>query len=333
MHKKQNEIELMNIDKALHEEQDKKQFMFTKGVLVLAVLAMILLFVVYINERRTRKANKTLHSQKNELFEKNEEINQQKEEIQTLNDNLETNIKERTQELDSVVSELHQKNKGLSEFSYIVAHNIRAPVASIKGLLSLVDYSALSPDHLEILLHIQKTIENFETVVADLDEILEIRDTQQLKIETVYLKDITEHTLDKFKNEIRRNKAKIIVDFEDEPRLNTNKDYLSDILYHLLSNAIKYQSTNRPLEVFIGSMSEDDYIVVEVRDNGVGIDLSKTESTKIFGMHQRMHTHVEGKGFGLYLVKNMIEALHGKITVESEVDKGSCFKLYFLQSV
>jgi len=49
-------------------------------------------------------------------------------------------------------------------------------------------------------------------------------------------------------------------------------------------------------------------------------------------MHQRMHTHVEGKGFGLYLVKNLIEALHGKITVESEVDEGTCFKVYFPQS-
>lgn len=326
LRKKENEIQVMQKEQELKGE---KQRMFTFGVFAFGFVGCLLLVIFYNNDRKTRKTNKILQNQRNDLTEKNEEINQQKEEIQALNENLEQKIKERTHELDTVVSELHQRNKGLSEFSYIVAHNIRAPLASVKGLLSLIDYTIVSPAHLEILVHIQKTIENFETVVTDLDEILEIRDTQQISLEKISISDMTDMVLRKFKNEIRRNKAKILTDFQEASEIYTNKAYLFDVLFNLLSNAIKYQSDARALEIYVGTEVSAKYVILEVRDNGIGIDLSKTDKEKIFGMHQRMHTHVEGKGFGLYLVKNIVEALHGKITVESEVNKGTSFKVYF----
>jgi|GEM_PF-2984412 len=333
LRKKQTEIEHITKEKDLKAILMDRQKSFTYGVLVLAVLAVLLLMVFYNNDRKTRKINKILHIQKNELSEKNEEINQQKEEILAFNETLEYKIKERTNELDTVINELHQKNKDLADFSYIVAHNIRAPVASIQGLMSLIDYTKVTePTHVEVLVHIQRTIESFEVVVNDLDAILEIRNIQQHTLEEVNLKAVTDALLAKLKKEIRRHKAIITIDFSKAMTLHTNKSYLTDIILHLLSNAIKYQSTNRALVIHLATYLNEKDVVLSVQDNGLGIDLSRTEVYKIFGMHQRMHTHVEGKGFGLYLVKNLIEALHGKITVESEVDEGTCFKVYFPQS-
>lgn len=326
LRKKEAEIDLMNKEQALKNE---KQRAFTNGVLVFAGVALLFLFIFYSSDRRTRKNNKILKIQKNELKEKNEEISQQKEEIQAFSETLENKIAERTQELNSLVNELHQKNKDLADFSYIVAHNIRAPVASVKGLLSLVDYAKIKDaEHTEILIYIQKTIENFETVVDDLDEILEIRNTQKITLEEVQLSQVMQDLQTKLKNEIRRNKVKISTNFQITT-LHTNKAYITEIIFQLLSNAIKYQSNQRTLEINIFTKVENDQLLIEVQDNGIGIDLTKVEASKIFGMHQRMHTHVEGKGFGLYLVKNLVEVLHGEIKVTSKLNFGTTFSVYF----
>jgi signal transduction histidine kinase len=68
--------------------------------------------------------------------------------------------------------------------------------------------------------------------------------------------------------------------------------------------------------------------IIRVKDNGVGIDLDQF-GDKIFGLYQRFHDHVNGKGIGLYLVKTQVEALNGKIQVQSKVDEGTEFKLVF----
>jgi light-regulated signal transduction histidine kinase (bacteriophytochrome) len=68
-------------------------------------------------------------------------------------------------------------------------------------------------------------------------------------------------------------------------------------------------------------------VCLSVSDNGLGIDMSQF-SGKIFTMYRRFHTHVEGKGIGLYLVKTQVEALGGRIEVESAVEVGTTFKIY-----
>ncbi|MEM9023391.1 MAG: ATP-binding protein, partial [Bacteroidota bacterium] len=65
-----------------------------------------------------------------------------------------------------------------------------------------------------------------------------------------------------------------------------------------------------------------------VSDNGIGIDLDK-HGAKLFGLYQRFHSHIEGKGLGLYIVKSQLEALGGRVEVQSEPDKGTMFHVYF----
>jgi signal transduction histidine kinase len=73
---------------------------------------------------------------------------------------------------------------------------------------------------------------------------------------------------------------------------------------------------------------DDDFVCLTVSDNGLGINLDKY-GKNMFTLYKRFHTHMEGKGLGLYLVKTQITALGGKIEVESEPDKGTTFKVYF----
>ena len=101
---------------------------------------------------------------------------------------------------------------------------------------------------------------------------------------------------------------------------------LQSILYNLLSNAIKFRSPERNLKVIATSHSHNGKAVLEITDNGLGFD-TKLHKDKMFKLYTRFHTHVEGRGLGLYLIKAQVEVLHGVIEVESVPGRGSTFRV------
>ena len=106
--------------------------------------------------------------------------------------------------------------------------------------------------------------------------------------------------------------------------------YARSIVYNLISNAVNYYSPKRQPLILVSCWLEGEYLVLSVADNRLGMDLS--DNSKIFAMFKRLHDHVEGTGVGLYIVKKIIENAGGKIEVESKVDQGSTFRVYFRQS-
>lgn len=104
--------------------------------------------------------------------------------------------------------------------------------------------------------------------------------------------------------------------------------YVESILLNFLSNSIKYKSEKRKAYIKLNATIEDDKIVLSIEDNGLGIDL-KQNGDKLFGMYKTFHMNDDARGIGLFITKNQIEAIGGKITVTSAVDKGTTFKLYF----
>ena len=97
---------------------------------------------------------------------------------------------------------------------------------------------------------------------------------------------------------------------------------------NLISNAIKYRHQDRPPIITIQTKKTETEICLSISDNGMGIDLNAFKE-KLFKLYNRFHFHIEGKGMGLYLVKTQITAIGGRIEIESEVDKGTTFKVYF----
>jgi signal transduction histidine kinase len=137
-------------------------------------------------------------------------------------------------------------------------------------------------------------------------------------------------SLEKIKNilshEIERTNAEIIENWADSKSIMSLPLYIESILYNLISNAIKYHQKHKKPIIKIHSYSTAEKRVIEIEDNGMGIDLEKY-GEKIFGLYKRFHLHVEGKGLGLYLVKSQVEALGGKIKVESQLGKGTKFTI------
>lgn len=117
------------------------------------------------------------------------------------------------------------------------------------------------------------------------------------------------------------------VDVAAAPTLTFAEKNLRSVVYNLLSNAFKYHDPARPAEVTVRSRVEAPYLVLEVQDNGLGLELS--DKHELFGLFRRFHTHVEGSGVGLHMVKKLVENAGGKIEVASKLDQGSTFSVYF----
>ena len=122
--------------------------------------------------------------------------------------------------------------------------------------------------------------------------------------------------------------ASVTFDFNEASVVKYFKPYLESIFQNLLTNAIKYRSSDRKPAIHFKSVVLGQHLELHVTDNGQGIDLQKFGG-KLFGLHKTFHEHREARGVGLFLVKTQIEALGGSIRVMSEVNKGTTFIIRF----
>ena len=127
---------------------------------------------------------------------------------------------------------------------------------------------------------------------------------------------------------IKLKKAVVKVQIPKRTMVNAIPAYLDSILMNLLTNAYKYRKPRVPLEIIIISKKIDDHVVLNIQDNGIGIDLEKYGS-KIFGMYKTFHPGKKSRGIGLFISRNQIETMGGKITVNSMPNLGSIFSLRF----
>jgi signal transduction histidine kinase len=236
-------------------------------------------------------------------------------------------LKANEDELMQINRELIYQNEQLNQFSYIVSHNLRGPISTLLGLTNIFNSSSNTPEFKEELIsHIQKSTGHLDTIIRDLNTIL----TQTKEVDhTSILVDIQSELsiiFDLYKPQIEKSEAVFHLDLSKAPTVFAIKSFINSILSNLVSNSLKYKKLNQAVVVKITSDIIDNNIVITHTDNGLGLDL-KMHGDKIFGFYKRFHTHVEGKGMGLHLVKTQVEMMGGRIEVESEVNKGTTFTI------
>lgn len=271
-----------------------------------------------------------------DLYKKNHQLMAQEQWLKAINNELEERVKERTEELMNKNEELELKNRELKKinndldnFVYTASHDLKGPIANLEGLISILSKKIkdkIGADELNLFNMITTSISKFNNTIRDLTEITKVQKDINEELEFVTFGDIAE--------DIKRDIQKLIhesgVTFTEEytvPDILYAKRNLRSILYNLLTNGIKYRSPERPVHLRIRTFTEGRYIVLSVQDNGLG--LSPAQQSKLFTMFKRMHTHVEGSGIGLYIVKRIIENNGGRIDVESEQGRGTTFSVYF----
>ncbi|HZB13985.1 MAG TPA: HAMP domain-containing sensor histidine kinase, partial [Chryseolinea sp.] len=225
--------------------------------------------------------------------------------------------------------ELVEYNQQLEQFAFISAHNLRAPVARILGLGNLLELIKSEPsEEYKIVSQLVFSTRELDTVIKDLNTILALRKDNISILTDVNLAEELRLVKMNLEKEILETKTSINEDFSRAPFIRTIKPYLDSILINLVSNAIKYRHRGRCPVIQIKSEIVANCTCLMVHDNGLGIDLELYQE-KLFTLYSRFHNHVDGKGMGLYLVKTQVASLGGRIEVESEIDRGTTFRIFF----
>jgi len=265
-----------------------------------------------------------------ELEIKSSELEIKSNELETLTHLLEDKIAERTQKLNLLNRDLVEQNIRLEQFNFITAHNLRGPIASLKGLINIFP-KLEDEESRELLKRIDGCSDRLFEIVKDLTLVLGIRGGAQGIMEPVHLKHELLITFDSLREAIQSKNVLIdYSNFDEQATISGVRTYVQSIFYNLLNNAIKYSRDQGQPTIEITCRLEDNKVKIMVRDNGIGIDMRYAEG-KIFQLYQRFNTHTQGKGLGLFLVKSEVDTLEGTITVESGLNVGTTFFLEFNQ--
>lgn len=232
-------------------------------------------------------------------------------------------------EREKIMDDLIHRNRDQEQFTYIVSHNLRAPLANIKGLSDMLADESLSKDKRgNVVEHLLSSVRSLDNVVLDLNDILQLKMGVSGAKERVVLAELLHEIEASIHSLISREKVEIVAQFDEVAEMICIKSYLHSIFYNLIGNSIKYKRRDVHPVIEIKSVQKGNTVELIFKDNGRGIDL-KNSGGQVFGLYKRFHHDVEGKGMGLFMVKTQVEGLGGEISIESEVDKGTEFKIIF----
>jgi D-xylose transport system substrate-binding protein len=299
-------------------------------------------FVIERKNRELHKTNLQLQTVNEELIQQQEEISaqrdaiaiqkeklqeakdimeKQKHEIMTQNEDLEKQVQKRT-------GELVQYNRQLEQYAFITAHNLRAPVARIIGLGQVLKMQQSDPEESAFIIDkLMVASQELDRVIKELNSILDIRKFSVEVMTEVNLEEQVAYILSNLEGEIKQTQAIINIDFNGAREIFSIKPYIHSILFNLISNAIKYRDPKRQPVITIKSEIKENQLCLTVADNGMGIDLASHQDM-MFQLYKRFHFHADGRGIGLFLVKTQIDALEGKIELDSKVNHGTTFRVF-----
>lgn len=238
-------------------------------------------------------------------------------------------LKDSISNLQMLAEKLEKKRKILEDFTFIVSHNLRSPVANLSALFNLIDMEHSIATKELMLTKVREAFNILSVTVSDLSNVVQIRQNTELPKEKLNFEDILKNNLKNLDYQIVISQAEITFDFQNIESIEYPKIYLESIFLNLLTNAIKYRSESRTPKIkFITTIDNQGIICLICEDNGLGIDMKKY-GHKIFGLNKTFHHHPDAKGVGLFITKNQIETMGGTIYVTSEVDEGTIFTIVF----
>lgn len=230
-------------------------------------------------------------------------------------------------ETKAVLDIAQSQNEKLKNFAYIVSHNLRSHSAGITSLIELIEMDSPEFSATEFFEYLKKSSENLSETIKHLTQVVQINLSTPKELDTLALKPIIDNNISSLIAQARNNNIQIINEVNPTITVEGIPAYLDSIVMNFLTNAIKYSSPERESFVKIEAQKTKKYIILKFIDNGLGINLEK-HGSKIFGMYKTFHNHSDSKGIGLFITKSQIEAMGGKIEIESHENVGTIFKIY-----
>ncbi|WP_179333391.1 PAS domain-containing sensor histidine kinase [Winogradskyella costae] len=236
-------------------------------------------------------------------------------------------IVETSKKVNQLLETTEDQNKRLLNFAHIVSHNLRSHYGNLDMLLDIIKMDLPETTDNEIFPLVEQAVSHLGETVANLNEVAAINIQKDLNTEPLNLSKCLNGAISSISAMILESKTTLSVNINPEQYIIGVPAYLDSIILNFLTNAIKYKKPNVPANIEISTTIKNDFVVLQVKDYGQGIDLKKY-GEKLFGMYKTFHKHDDSRGLGLFITKNQVEAIGGKIEVESEVQVGTTFYIY-----
>lgn len=291
---------------AAKEEVIKQQRDLNIAIAIIAMLAGLLVLVL-------QRSNRTIKRVNAQLSEAKEVIEEQNKLLEDKNKYLDKEVEAKTVDLERVNQSLKQVNDELDNFIYKTSHDIRGPLASLKGMCNVALMDVKDPVALDYLSKLDTTAERLNTILTRLLIINQINNSK-LSVARIDFDTIINDVLLLEKKKGLPQKLKIRRYVEDNATILSDKELIRIVLENLIDNAIKFYNESDRVDSFVDihvNTSGQGQVRVRVIDNGIGI--SEANPGKLFRMFFRASERSETGGIGLYIVKTATAKLGGRV--------------------
>ena len=221
--------------------------------------------------------------------------------------------------------ELLKTNKELDRFVYSVSHDLRSPLTSIQGLVSIIEDETQEPETLEHVGMIKTSINRLDEFIRKILTYSQNNRTG-LELETIPLKKSFDSIINSLQNMEQAKGIHFEIEIQEKFAFYTDKLRFNTIMENLISNAIKYlKFVDSVRFIKVNGVVDQEKLELTITDNGIGIPSEFQD--KIFDMFFRISNNIEGSGIGLYIVKETVEKLEGSIQVRSKINSGTSFHI------
>ena len=230
--------------------------------------------------------------------------------------------------LKSMLDIVKIQNERLSDFTEIITHNLKTHVFNLSTLVDFIEEDIPEIKPREDFKMLKDSVTNLNDTVLHLTEISKIKTIKENKLDNLNLCEYVSKTIYNVSALAKNIDCKIVNKVEANCEIKAIPAYLDSVILNFLTNAIKYRSNDRQLEVIIDNEIKGQFNILKIKDNGLGIDLDKFGDS-LFKLYKTFRYNKDATGVGLFITKNHVESMGGKIEVESQVDKGTTFKIFF----
>ncbi len=226
-----------------------------------------------------------------------------------------------------LIDDLKASNKELDTFLYRSAHDLKRPLTTMLGLTQLASMSVDDPSSLDLFHKVEETAKGMNALLKKLYMVNDLK-LKENEVCTVEIKELLDRIWRDFAESWVNTDSKLDYTIaEDASRFECNTVLLDNILFNLIENAIVFASNERALRVNIRVHREEDFLFLEISDNGIGIE--ERFLPEVFDMYFVASENTHGNGLGLYVVKRSAEQMNGSVLLSSEVGKGTTVSLQF----
>lgn len=320
---KNQEIEILNKDKALQERELEAQQSRVRQqrIIIFSGLLFLLLtaggsYIIYVNYRKVRALNMKIQENSEEIQAQSEELQVSNQMIAQINEGLEEMVESRTKELK-------QAYKELDTFFYRSSHDFRRPLTTFMGLAEVAKITVNDVQALGLFEKVNETARGLDKMLIKLQSISDVGSTQLIYKE-IYFGEIFNSVSDIFREEIKIKDIRITTQVEVSDTFTSYPGLIKIIVENLVENSITFSQPHKAIK--LGAYSTEGGVNVEIEDSGYGIEAEYID--RIFDMYFRAHEQSRGNGLGLYIVKRVVEKLGGQINLTSTVGIGTTVRVY-----